>query len=66
MLQPKRTIVEQEHFYFTTDRLVRWLDKHKGLQMVDSAESRERMLRPADWLAVWLADCQQLSVSVGQ
>ena len=39
---PKRTIVERERFYFSTDRLVRWLDKRNGAQPVTSAEARER------------------------
>jgi hypothetical protein len=39
---PKRTIVEHERFYFSSDRLVRWLDKKNGAQAVMSAEARER------------------------
>jgi hypothetical protein len=39
---PKRTIVEQERFYFTADRLVRWLGNKNVPQAVTSPEASER------------------------
>jgi hypothetical protein len=39
---PKRTIVEHERFYFSVDRLVRWLGNKNIPKRVTSAEARER------------------------
>ena len=39
---PKRTIFEQERFYFTDNRLVRWLGNKNVAQSVTSPEARER------------------------
>jgi hypothetical protein len=39
---PKRTIIEHERFYFSGDRLVRWLGNKNVPEKVTSAEARER------------------------
>jgi hypothetical protein len=39
---PKRTIVDQERFYFSADRLVRWLGNRNVRQSVTSSEALDR------------------------
>lgn len=39
---PKRTIIEHERFYFSADRLIRWLGPKNVPKRVTSTEARER------------------------